>query len=169
MIERFNSNNQINDIIDNVEITYSLYDAKNLINFATVTCDLPHVRELFKDIDLSSDDLKRKIKISVPRRFVTDASWYGKSDKFDGRITASGGVFNSNNPRKIAHQFLPMGTPLKVISAVTGRQVDVIVKDRGPCKPERGIDLPAAAATKLGIKTLGVSRVQAVIMPSRKR
>ncbi len=109
------------------------------------------------------------IKIKIPKSFITRASWYGEGDGFHGKPNAGGGTFNANNANEIAHQFLPLGTPLKVKSVVTGKWINAVVRDRGPCKPERGIDLPVSAASKLGIKKLGVSEVLGIILPKTKK
>ena len=70
------------------------------------------------------------------------ASYY--HDKFTGRRTASGAVFN-NNELTCAHKKLPFGTKLKVTSIKTGKSVIVTVNDRGPFVKGRHIDLSKKA------------------------
>lgn len=70
------------------------------------------------------------------------ASYY--HDKFTGKKTASGAIFN-NNELTCAHKKLPFGTKLKVTSIKTGKSVIVTVTDRGPFAKDRHIDLSKKA------------------------
>lgn len=70
------------------------------------------------------------------------ASYY--HNKFNGRRTASGEIFD-NNKYTAAHKNLPFGTMLKVTSETTGRFVIVKVNDRGPFAKSREIDLSRKA------------------------
>lgn len=70
------------------------------------------------------------------------ASYY--HDKFTGRKTASGKIFN-NNELTCAHKTLSFGTKLKVTSIKTGKSVIVTVTDRGPFTKGRDIDLSKKA------------------------
>lgn len=85
------------------------------------------------------------------------ASWYGLEEA--GRATASG---EPMAPEKLtaAHQTLPFGSLVRVTDLDTGRQVDVIVNDRGPFVGGRIIDLSFAAARDLDIVDKGVARVR---------
>ena len=71
------------------------------------------------------------------------ASYY--ADKFHGRPTASGEIFNMND-YTCAHKTLPFGTVLRVTNLANGRSVNVRVNDRGPFVAGREIDLSKAAA-----------------------
>ena len=70
------------------------------------------------------------------------ASYY--HDKFTGKKTASGKIFN-NNELTCAHRSLPFGTILRVTSIKTNKSVDVTVTDRGPFHKTRDIDLSKKA------------------------
>ena len=70
------------------------------------------------------------------------ASYY--HDKFTGRRTASGAIFN-NKELTCAHKTLPFGTKLKVTALKTGKSVIVTVTDRGPFTKGRHIDLSKKA------------------------
>ena len=70
------------------------------------------------------------------------ASYY--HDKFTGRRTASGQVFN-NKKFTAAHKTLKFGTKVKVTSVVTNKWVIVTINDRGPFVKGRDIDLSKAA------------------------
>jgi rare lipoprotein A len=73
------------------------------------------------------------------------ASWYGPG--FDGRPTASGAIYDME-AWTCAHKTLPFGTLLLV--SAHGRQVVVIVNDRGPYHADWVLDLSHAAAVALG-------------------
>jgi len=73
------------------------------------------------------------------------ASWYG--EKFHGRITASGEVFNQND-FTAAHRSFPFGTEL--IVTYNDKSVRVRINDRGPYKKGRKLDLSKAASDALG-------------------
>ncbi len=79
---------------------------------------------------------------------IGTASWYGR--KFKGKETASGEPFNPND-MVAAHRSLPLGTKVKVTNLENGKETVVTVKDRGPYKRGRIIDLSKAAADRLGI------------------
>jgi rare lipoprotein A len=85
------------------------------------------------------------------------ASFY--ADKFDGRITASGEIFNQNK-MTAAHRTLPFGTKVRVTRIDNKKSVVVTVNDRGPFVNNRVIDLSKAAAKKLDFISSGVTRVR---------
>lgn len=78
----------------------------------------------------------------IPFQQNAHASYY--HDKFTGRRTASGAIFN-NKELTCAHKTLPFGTKLRVTSIITGKSVDVKVTDRGPFVKGRHIDLSKKA------------------------
>ena len=73
------------------------------------------------------------------------ASWYGPG--FDGRPTASGAIYDME-AWTCAHKTLPFGTLLLV--SAHGRQVLLMVNDRGPYHADWVLDLSHAAAVALG-------------------
>lgn len=75
------------------------------------------------------------------------ASWYGGD--FHGRSTASGAVYDQFK-LTAAHRLLPLGSVVRVTNAENGRQVEVLINDRGPFIKGRIIDLSYAAAEQLG-------------------
>jgi rare lipoprotein A len=85
------------------------------------------------------------------------ASWYGgNGDRFAGRPTASGAIFDPNK-LTCAHPSLAFGTKLRVV--YKGKSAEVTVTDRGPFSGGRIIDLSRAAAKALGLLSAGVGRV----------
>ncbi len=84
------------------------------------------------------------------------ASWYG--GKFQGRETASGEIFDTNN-LTAAHKTLPFGTMVKVVNIENEREIVVRINDRGPFVAGRIIDLSRAAANELEMVGAGVANV----------
>lgn len=84
------------------------------------------------------------------------ASWYGPG--FHGRTAASGERFNEN-AMTAAHKTLPFGTKVRVTDQRTGKSITVKINDRGPYHGSRIIDLSKAAATKLGFRNAGTTKV----------
>ena len=80
------------------------------------------------------------------------ASWYGPG--FHGRTTANGEKFDMHE-LTAAHKTLPFGTRVLVHSPRTGKEVVVRINDRGPYARGRVIDLSKAAASALGLKSVG--------------
>ncbi len=89
------------------------------------------------------------------------ASWYGPG--FHGRRSASGEIFNQN-AMTAAHRTLPFGTRVRVTNVNNGRQVVVRINDRGPFSGGRVIDLSAAAAGAIGLRSAGVGTVQIEVL-----
>jgi rare lipoprotein A len=82
------------------------------------------------------------------------ASYY--ADKFTGRKTASGKIFN-NNAYTCASKTLPFGTRLKITSTSTKKSVIVVVTDRGPYVRGRDIDLSKRAFMDIAPRSYGGS------------
>jgi rare lipoprotein A len=70
------------------------------------------------------------------------ASYY--ADRFHGRRTASGRVYDKNK-LTAAHKSLPYGTKVRVTNLANGKSVIVEVIDRGPFVRGREIDLSRKA------------------------
>lgn len=95
------------------------------------------------------------------------ASWYG--GKFQGRLTANGEVFDTNQ-LTAAHRTLPFGTVVRVTNPVNETSVVVRINDRGPFVEGRVIDLSRAAADAIGIAAAGVApvRVEIIHLPAER-
>ena len=96
------------------------------------------------------------IVAAVPPAFTLEeglASWYG--GKFQGRLTSSGEVFDTNL-FTAAHKTLPFGTLVRVTNLASGLSTVVRINDRGPFIEGRIIDLSKGAAEKLGMIQRGV-------------
>lgn len=81
------------------------------------------------------------------------ATWYG-GKRWHGRRTASGERFD-RHALTAAHPSLPLGTLVKVVNTLNGREVLVRINDRGPRGRRFIIDLSESAAEQLGFKRRG--------------
>ncbi|RYG87751.1 MAG: septal ring lytic transglycosylase RlpA family protein [Alphaproteobacteria bacterium] len=82
------------------------------------------------------------------------ASWYS----LPGNRTASGDRMNPS-AMTAAHKSLPFGTKVRVVDQRSGKSISVTINDRGPFVKGRIIDLSKAAATKLGFRNAGHTKV----------
>jgi rare lipoprotein A len=89
------------------------------------------------------------------------ASYY--SDKFIGRKTANGEVFNQDK-MTAAHNTFPLGTCLIVTNLRNNREVKVRVNDRLHHRNKRVIDLTKGAARKIGFINSGITRVKVEVV-----
>lgn len=87
------------------------------------------------------------------------ASWYGPG--FDGRLTASGAIFDQEG-YTVASRTLPLGTILLVSRGE--RSVLVLVNDRGPYVTGRVLDLSKGAARALDTISAGIANVHAEVL-----
>ncbi|GGQ93720.1 septal ring lytic transglycosylase RlpA family protein [Deinococcus ruber] len=77
-----------------------------------------------------------------------------------GMAVYYGGRADNRTVLTAAHLSLPFGTWVEVTHVRTGKSVLVLINDRGPFgRPDRIIDLSAAAARELGIMGEGVAPV----------
>jgi len=106
----------------------------------------------------SKKSTKQEIQAKV---LYGQASYY--SDKFNGRKTASGEIFNQKNLTAACNQ-LPLGTIIKVTNIKNGDTVIVKVNDRLHPKMKRVVDLSKTAAKKIGLTTAGVTQVKVEVM-----
>ncbi|TKJ40294.1 septal ring lytic transglycosylase RlpA family lipoprotein [candidate division LCP-89 bacterium B3_LCP] len=85
------------------------------------------------------------------------ASYY--ADKFHGRPTSSGEIFDMNGI-SAAHKTLPLGTVVKVKNLDNGKSLNVRINDRGPFVKGRIIDLSLGAAQVIDMVVAGTARVR---------
>lgn len=91
------------------------------------------------------------------------ASFY--HDKFDGRPTASGEIYDKNE-LTAAHRELAFGTMVKVTNLANKKNIIVKINDRGPFVKDRMIDLSRSAAEVLGFIDQGMAKVKMEIIKS---
>lgn len=85
------------------------------------------------------------------------ASYY--SAKCQGRKMASGERYHRDS-LVCAHRTLPFGTRLRVVNKRNGKEVVVVVKDRGPFGRGRVVDISHRAAAELDMLRAGVVPVE---------
>jgi rare lipoprotein A len=93
------------------------------------------------------------------------ASFY--STRYDGRRTASGERFNSND-LTAAHRELPFGTKVKLTNVGNQKSVVVRVNDRGPFVKSREISVTRLAAQRLGFTKAGTTQVTMEVLGAAK-
>ena len=118
---------------------------------------------------ISKDTIKKNKPVAVQQEVDKDTlpERYGKlsafkkgahasyyADKFHGKKTASGVVFDMNK-YTAAHKKFPFGTKLRVTNEANGKSVIVEVIDRGPFVRSREIDLSKKAFMEIA-KNKGV-------------
>ena len=88
------------------------------------------------------------------------ASWYGgQGDGFAGRPTASGELFDPEQPT-CAHRTLPLGSLVEVENLENNKRVVLRVNDRGPFIKGRILDLSLRGAQDLGFLGQGTTRIR---------
>lgn len=93
-------------------------------------------------ISLDSTDTDSILVSYIPYKENAHASYY--HDKFTGRKTASGEIFD-NALYTAAHKTLKFGTKVKITNTVNDSSVVVTINDRGPFVKGREIDLSKKA------------------------
>jgi rare lipoprotein A len=81
------------------------------------------------------------------------------SDKFHGKKTASGAVYDKNK-LTASHKTLPFGTKVRVTNLDTGKSVVVAVNDRMKPGNPAVIDVTRRAAQDLGFTKAGKAKVK---------
>ena len=137
--------------------------------------NLPPAKSFFRGVGLlifllveacntTTPETNQESAIQVERRkyqivFATEgtASYYAQ--KFNGRPTASGEIYDSDL-LTAAHRDFPFGTLVRVTNLNNQQKVIVKINDRGPFSGNRIIDLSVAAARKLDFIHQGVTKVR---------
>lgn len=97
----------------------------------------------FKTLAISdTTDTDSSLVRLKPFKENAHASYY--HDKFNGRKTANGEIFD-NNLYTAAHKSLKFGTKIRVTNTVNDSSVVVIINDRGPFVKGRELDLSKKA------------------------
>lgn len=87
------------------------------------------------------------------------ASYYGGTDIFHGRPTATGERFDMNDV-SAAHKTVPLPCVAEVTNLENGRQIQLKINDRGPFIDGRIIDVSRRTAQLLGFDRKGTARVR---------
>lgn len=94
------------------------------------------------------------------------ASWYGPN--FHGKLTANGEIFNKND-LTAAHRTLQLPSIIRVTNLRNGRSIILRVNDRGPFAHDRVLDVSERAASLLGFKNQGTTKVRIDVLPYESR
>ena len=94
------------------------------------------------------------------------ATYY--SARTHGRMMASGERYDKNG-LFCAHKKLPFGTKIRVVNKKNGKEVIVVVKDRGPFAKGRIIDLSNKAAEVIGMLSAGVVPVELYVLKENEK
>lgn len=103
----------------------------------------------------------RLLKSKENIRFGT-ASYY--SDYFDGKGTSSGEIFDQEK-LTAAHRELPFGTHLSVTNLKNGKNIEVMINDRGPFTVGLDLDLSKSAFQALAPLGTGVIEIEYELIP----
>ena len=103
--------------------------------------------------------------ILKPKVYYGTASFY--ADKFNGRQTANGDIYNHNVP-SAACNVLPLGTWIRVTNLKNDRSVIVRVNDRLHPRMTRIVDLNKGSAQKLGYVGKGLEEVKVEVLGVKK-
>ena len=99
--------------------------------------------------------------VTVEKKGV--ASYY--HDKFEGRQTATGEVFDNDKFTAASNQF-KLGSYVKVTNLSNGEVIYVRINDRMAKSNTRVIDLTSLAAKKLEFHKKGITKVKVEIVPA---
>jgi rare lipoprotein A len=107
-----------------------------------------------------------KKSTAAQKVFYGQASYY--ANKFVGRKTASGEIFNQSK-MTCACNAVKLGTWLRITNVRNNQSVIVKVNDRIHPRMKRVVDLTSGAAKKIGITSVhGVGRVKVEVLGKTK-
>ncbi|MER3463656.1 MAG: septal ring lytic transglycosylase RlpA family lipoprotein [Chitinophagaceae bacterium] len=116
---------------------------------------------------LVNNEMVASISNKAKKVLYGTASYY--AEKFNGRVTANGEVYNSKR-MSAACNLLPLGSWIRVINLKNNKSLALRVNDRLHPKNKRVVDLSYVAAKKLGYIGQGLTSVRVeVINPSELR
>lgn len=130
------TSNQKGIVVKDTDKKHEQLLQKKLDSIAKIDVELS---ELDKVFEIPKDSVSENLQ---PFKINAVVSYY--ADKFHGRKTASGQIFD-NKKFTAAHKKFPFGTRLKVTNEANGKSVEVVVNDRGPFTKGRELDLSKAA------------------------
>jgi len=130
-----------------------------LLFLVCMTTHAQQTRENADSLSVKQDASAKKSKV-----LVGTASYY--ADKFNGRQTASGEIYDGKK-LTAACNALPLGTWIRVTNLSNSRSVVVKTNDRLHPRMQRVVDLSRAAAEKLGYIGKGLTRVKVEVLQKK--
>lgn len=94
------------------------------------------------------------------------ASWYGPG--FHKQSTSCGSIYDMH-AYTAAHKTLPIPSVVEVTNLENGKNIRLVVNDRGPFVDNRIIDLSKKAAQELGTFNKGIARVRVKTLPDESK
>ncbi|WP_051908749.1 septal ring lytic transglycosylase RlpA family protein [Candidatus Odyssella acanthamoebae] len=94
------------------------------------------------------------------------ASWYGPG--FHQRPTSCGSIYDMHS-YTAAHKTLPIPSVVEVTNLENGKNLKLVINDRGPFVDDRIIDLSKKAAQELGTHNKGLVRVRVRAIPEESK
>ena len=116
-----------------------------------------------KQEEIENKEDKQAIKLKV---HYGTASYY--ADKFNGRKTANGEIYDSNK-LTAACNILPLGSVIRVTNLKNNKTIVVKVNDRLHPRMTRIVDLSRTAAEKLGYINRGLTNVKVEVIKMQKK
>ena len=113
----------------------------------------------------TATDSSHKKSKKPPKTLFGTASYY--ADKFNGRKTASGELYNLARPTA-ACNVLPLGTWIRVTNLNNKRSIIVKINDRMHPSMKRVVDLSRSSAEKLGYTSRGLTQVKVEVLGRHK-
>jgi rare lipoprotein A len=104
---------------------------------------------------------EKKVETKNQKVIYGVASYY--ADKFNGRETANGEIYDGNKMTAACNQ-LPLGTWIRVTNLSNNRSVIVKTNDRLHIRMKRVVDLSHVAAAKLGYIGQGLTKVRVEVL-----
>ncbi len=120
-----------------------------------------HKTQYTTDVNASENEYNSYSNNTVLETAIGVASFY--SDKYNGRITADGEVYNMYD-LTAAHKTYPFGTIVKVTNILNKKNTIVRINDRLPDFNGRIIDLSYGTAEKLGMISSGITEVKLEVL-----
>ena len=105
------------------------------------------------------------VSITIGAQNLHKISYY--SGRFNGKHTTSGELY-SGKKYTCAHRTYKFGTLLKIRNPKNGKEVIVVVNDRGPHVKGIYLDISYNAAKELGIIKQGIAKVEVTVIDSEE-
>ncbi|NJM79764.1 MAG: septal ring lytic transglycosylase RlpA family protein [Flavobacterium sp.] len=134
-------------------IVISSFTCKQNKSFSSKTfyCDTIKKDSVLIDSTVIDSVKKDSTVVLSTKHYKTNAHASYYHDKFTGRKTASGAIFD-NKKFTAAHRKLKFGTKVRVTNIANSKSVIVTINDRGPFVKGREIDLSKAAFMSITAK-----------------
>jgi rare lipoprotein A len=131
----------LSSLIGTTFFAQSMFSGKKVQKKAVVDSIIKKNNTVEKEL-IATDSIIQYQRKFKPFKKSAHASYY--ADKFHGRRTASGRLYNKTK-LTAAHKSLPFGTIVRVTNEANGKSVVVEITDRGPFVRGREIDLSRKA------------------------